>query len=355
MLGLVRRDLLIDIADAVAREDAAGRLRAGRPGGRVRLRAAARHPRAGAADARPAGRRASIASRVERSGDCRRRRARARCCALAAQFSAEDLMRAFDVLTKAELEIRGSMQPRYHLEMALLRWIHLRKLVPLTDLIQGLESGGARRRHALAPQVRPPPPRARGAAAPRRRAAASAAMRRRSRPSRRAASRRSAGAPAPSGRRRPVGGRASQPHACAGRRPGSLKDAFLEEMRKAKKFFYGTVDRAGAADRRRGGRDRRSRSRRSTRAARAARSSRGRRSKTIATQLAGRRMAVVAAEGAAAISRRRSPAAAGARGRHRIASPSCGSRRSPTRACRRCSTCSPPRSRTSKSDRASAA
>ena len=52
-------------------------------------------------------------------------------------------MRVFDVLTKAEYEISASMQPRYHLEMALLRWIHLRKLVPLTDLIQGLEKGSS--------------------------------------------------------------------------------------------------------------------------------------------------------------------------------------------------------------------
>ena len=58
---------------------------------------------------------------------------------LSRRFSREDLMRAFDVLTKAEYEIRSSMQPRYHLEMALLRWIHLRKLVPLTDLIKQLE------------------------------------------------------------------------------------------------------------------------------------------------------------------------------------------------------------------------
>ena len=50
---------------------------------------------------------------------------------VAAQFSTEDLMRAFDLLTKAEFDIRGSAHPRYHLEMALLRWIHLRKLVPL--------------------------------------------------------------------------------------------------------------------------------------------------------------------------------------------------------------------------------
>ena len=66
---------------------------------------------------------------------------RERCAALAALFSSEDLMRAFDVLTKADYDIRGSTQPRYHLEMALLRWIHLRELVPLTDIINGLEKG----------------------------------------------------------------------------------------------------------------------------------------------------------------------------------------------------------------------
>ena len=57
-------------------------------------------------------------------------------------------MRAFDVLTKAEADIRGSVQPRYHLEMALLRWIHLRKLVPLTDLIEQMKARVGPRPHA---------------------------------------------------------------------------------------------------------------------------------------------------------------------------------------------------------------
>ena len=56
---------------------------------------------------------------------------------LSRQFSREDLMRGFDVLAKAEREIRSSAQPRYHFEMALMRWVHLRKLVPLTDLLRG--------------------------------------------------------------------------------------------------------------------------------------------------------------------------------------------------------------------------
>ena len=44
-------------------------------------------------------------------------------------------MRAFEVLTKAEFDIRAAAYPRYQLEMALLRWIHLRKLVPISELI----------------------------------------------------------------------------------------------------------------------------------------------------------------------------------------------------------------------------
>ena len=65
---------------------------------------------------------------------------RDRLTALARRFSREDLLRAFDVLSKAEFDIRAASQPRYHLEMALLRWIHLRKLVPLTELLGGVQS-----------------------------------------------------------------------------------------------------------------------------------------------------------------------------------------------------------------------
>jgi len=67
---------------------------------------------------------------------------RDRLKALAGQFSREDLLRAFDLLSRAEFEIRNSSQPRHHFEMALVKWIHLRHLTPLTELIAGLESGG---------------------------------------------------------------------------------------------------------------------------------------------------------------------------------------------------------------------
>ena len=57
--------------------------------------------------------------------------------ALAKHYSREDLMRAFDLLSKTEFEIRNSSHPRYHFEMALMKWIHLRQLTPLTDLLRG--------------------------------------------------------------------------------------------------------------------------------------------------------------------------------------------------------------------------
>jgi DNA polymerase-3 subunit gamma/tau len=66
---------------------------------------------------------------------------RERLVELAARFSREDLMRAFDLLAKAEQDIRNASQPRYHFEMVLLRWMHLRKLVPLTELMEQMGAG----------------------------------------------------------------------------------------------------------------------------------------------------------------------------------------------------------------------
>jgi len=64
---------------------------------------------------------------------------RERLTELASRFSREDLMRAFDLLANAEQEIRTASHPRYQFEMLLLKWMHTRKLVPLTEL---LASGG---------------------------------------------------------------------------------------------------------------------------------------------------------------------------------------------------------------------
>ena len=124
---------------------------------------------------------------------------------LAARFSREDLMRAFELLAKAELDIRSASQPRYHFEMMLLRWMHLRKLVPLTEL---MEQMGAK------------------SPAPAPRAAA---------PSKPRAVERTLASASP----RPLAPPASSP--AASMEGGRLKDAFLAEVRAGKGFFYNTV------------------------------------------------------------------------------------------------------------------
>jgi DNA polymerase-3 subunit gamma/tau len=115
---------------------------------------------------------------------------------LAAKSSREDLLRAFDVLVKAEQEVKTSDQPRYNVEMALLRLMHLRKLTPLSDLIsQQQRIGGA----APAPRPAAPP------------ASTSARM-------------------------DPPRATADKPSA-----PSDLKAAFLAQVKAQKVFFYNTV------------------------------------------------------------------------------------------------------------------
>jgi DNA polymerase-3 subunit gamma/tau len=64
---------------------------------------------------------------------------RARLSPLAEVFSEEDLLRAFDVLTRAESELRNSLDPRVSLELALLTLVQLRRLVPFAQLVSRVE------------------------------------------------------------------------------------------------------------------------------------------------------------------------------------------------------------------------
>ena len=66
---------------------------------------------------------------------------RERLKALADQSSREDLLRAFDLLSKSEQDIKASSQPRHQFEMTLVKWIYLRQLTPLSELIGKVESG----------------------------------------------------------------------------------------------------------------------------------------------------------------------------------------------------------------------
>jgi DNA polymerase III subunit gamma/tau len=142
---------------------------------------------------------------------------RERLIELGRQFSREDLMRAFDLLATAEQEIRNASQPRYHFEMVLLKWMHLRKLVPLTELMEGLGKPGA------APAPRKIAPTAESRVAP-------TSVSRVAPTSERAVAPTSVSrvAPASASTVAPTGGSA-------------IKDAFLAEIRAGKGFFYNTV------------------------------------------------------------------------------------------------------------------
>jgi DNA polymerase-3 subunit gamma/tau len=214
ILGLVGRDLVLDAAAAVADEDAAAAFAlAGRAvdmGYDLRLvcRELARLVRDLLVLSVDPSRVADpeVAAEGERE----------RLTALAGRFSREDLLRAFDLLTRAEADIRAAAQPRYHLEMALLRWIYLRRLAPIEDLIAGTSPPPART-----------PPRGPAPAAGARRAVESGEKMPAPRPD--------ASSPAP--RRAP----ASAPAPTAALAAPPFKDAFLAEVRKSKAVFYNTV------------------------------------------------------------------------------------------------------------------
>ena len=147
---------------------------------------------------------------------------RERLEALATRFSQEDLLRGFDVLSRAEFEIRSAAQPRYNFEVAMLRWMHLRKLVPLTELIDGLER-----------QPAPTPGAGQGLAPRAERPVASTGISSRALPP-----------SAPPARRRPTPPQAATPASAeqgAAEPPADARAAFLAELKRTKKFFHGTV------------------------------------------------------------------------------------------------------------------
>jgi DNA polymerase-3 subunit gamma/tau len=250
VLGLVGRDLLLDIMEAVADEQApaafelAGRAIDAGYDLRLLCRELSRlirdlmlvlvdRARLQDTEVVPAGERA----RVE---------------ALVARFSREDLLRAFDLVGRTEVDLRNAAEPRYHLEMALLKWIHLRKLMPLADLITHLQqqgalpaaTGGGSSRPASAPSSfrRPSPP------APSR-PASSAAAPSGPRPAARPAAPAPRPAPAASAPSRPAptappqttfvadDGEAEEEPAMPVGGTG-FKEAFLGEVRRSKVGFY---------------------------------------------------------------------------------------------------------------------
>ena len=244
VLGLVGRDLLLDTMQAVADEDAPAAFalaaRAVEMG--YDLRAVCRELSRMVRDVLVLAVDPSRIDDPEIAGESERDRLKA----IAARFSREDLLRAFDLLTRAEQEIKSAAQPRYHLEMALLRWIHLRKLVSIEDLIAGAGGGSASpavRQAAPAPRavapVRTAPPASVGRSAPS--AAPSAAAKAPPVGALAAAAARAAatvGAPTPVA---PAPAAASASAPAAAPASSNFKDVLLAEIRKAKAVFYNMV------------------------------------------------------------------------------------------------------------------
>jgi DNA polymerase-3 subunit gamma/tau len=213
VLGLVGRDLLLDTLQAVADEDAPAAFgiaaRAVEMG--YDLRAVCRELSRVVRDLLVLSVDPSRINDPEIAGESERDRLKE----LAARFSREDLLRAFDVLTRTETELRTAPQPRFNLEMALLRWIHLRKLTPIEDLIAGSGSGApSTSRPAPKPVAPSPSPSARSAAP-------------------------SAPAPAPQAASKPAAADSIARPAENGSK--SVKDGLLAEIRNTKKVFYNMV------------------------------------------------------------------------------------------------------------------
>jgi DNA polymerase III subunit gamma/tau len=61
---------------------------------------------------------------------------------LNALFSEEDLARFFQILLRTESELRYALEPRFHLELALVKLVHARKLEPLEAVISALGAAG---------------------------------------------------------------------------------------------------------------------------------------------------------------------------------------------------------------------
>jgi len=234
VLGLVGRDLLFDIISAVADENGAAAFdlagRAVEAGYDLRLlcRELSRLVRD------------LLVLTVDPSRmsdtDVAPEQDRERLQALLPRFSKEDLLRSFDVLARAEMDVRGAAEPRYHLEMALLRWIHLRKLIPLEQLIERLEGGAPLAAAGPARQAPAPPP----SRAPMPPSSSSAGVARRLQSSAPAAPPAPARASAPAPSAPAPAAPAPTPAAPAASGASGFKDAFLAAVQKAKPILYNT-------------------------------------------------------------------------------------------------------------------
>ena len=68
---------------------------------------------------------------------------RQRLAEMAAQFSEEDLTRYLQLSLDLFRDLQFSLQPRFHLEMGLLRMVQAGRLVSIEEALAGIGSGGA--------------------------------------------------------------------------------------------------------------------------------------------------------------------------------------------------------------------
>jgi DNA polymerase III subunit gamma/tau len=78
---------------------------------------------------------------------------RARVARTAMLFAEEDLTRFLQVMLRSFDEMNYRQEPRFHLELGLLKLVHTQRLIPLEQLMSQLPSGNVPR--AAAPQARP--------------------------------------------------------------------------------------------------------------------------------------------------------------------------------------------------------
>jgi DNA polymerase-3 subunit gamma/tau len=85
---------------------------------------------------------------------------RERLAPLAEAYSDEDLLRIFDVLTKLETDLRWAQDPRVMLELALLKLVQMRRLMPFAELVSRVErlASGAPAAPRPQPATAPRPP-----------------------------------------------------------------------------------------------------------------------------------------------------------------------------------------------------
>jgi DNA polymerase-3 subunit gamma/tau len=219
VLGLIGRDVQFDIAETIAAEDAGGALThaATIVDAGYDLRTVCRELARLMRDLMVI----SIDASRATDPDIASEQERERLIALAGRYSREDLLRSFDLLAGAERDLRNSTQPRHTFEMALLKWIHLRRLTPIEDLLSGAsvarpQTAAARGGASAASAARPARPQASAARPP-------------------ASATRPSAAPPP----RPASP-ARQPSASAAG-GGLTKQSLLAAIREANKVFYGMV------------------------------------------------------------------------------------------------------------------